>query len=268
MSASDHAVEKPADEFAGFAEIYDAWVATAPVTAHHVPFYVSEFARAGGPCVELGVGNGRISIEAAKRGVDITGVDVSPAMLALTRERAAAAGVADRVRLIEADFRAFHLPAPASLVALPFHTLGHMVTLEDKSALFGHVRDELAPGGRFVFDMLVFDPKYASERAGSAELRAEFRDAATGEDVVVWQSVRYDRAKQTMRLVAWADRLDSDGFVTKRRYSRMNFSWIDPSQVRELLLAAGFEIEHCWGGFGRTPLTPESKTQIWVARKK
>jgi SAM-dependent methyltransferase len=268
MSASDRAVEKPGDEFAGFADIYDAWIATAPVTAHHVPFYVSEFTRAGGPCVELGVGNGRITIEAAKRGVDITGVDVSPAMLALTRGRAAAAGVADRIRLVEADFRSFHLPAPASLVALPFHTLGHMVTLDDKAALFSHVRDELAPGGRFVFDMFVFDPKYASDRASNAQLRAEFRDAATGDDVVLWEAVRYDMARQSMRVVVWTDRLDAEGGVKARRYLRMNFSWIDPSQVRERLVAAGFEIENCWGAFGRTPLTPESKTQIWIARRR
>src|SRR5207253_1665586 len=113
------------DEFAAYAEIYDAWVATAPVTRHHVAFYVEEFLRAGGPCVELGVGNGRITVEAARRGVDITGVDVSPAMLALCRRRAETAGVAEKLRLIEADMRSFALPAPAALISIPFSTVGH-----------------------------------------------------------------------------------------------------------------------------------------------
>ncbi len=71
-----------------------------------------------------------------------------------------------------------------------------------------------------------------------------------------------------MRLVAWTDRLDAGGYVASRRYSRMNLSWITPEQARSLLAAAGFEIEHSWGGFDRTPLTPESKTQIWVARRE
>src|SRR6185295_2487603 len=84
------------DEFAAYAAIYDAWVATGPATIRHVPFYVDEFVRCGGPCVELGVGNGRITVEAARRGVEITGVDVSPAMLALCRRRAEEAGVAER----------------------------------------------------------------------------------------------------------------------------------------------------------------------------
>jgi SAM-dependent methyltransferase len=255
------------DEFAPFAEVYDAWLAAAPITAHHVAFYADEFVRAGGPCVELGVGNGRITIEAARRGVDITGVDVSPAMLALCRERATAAGVAGKIRLIESDMRAFPLSSPASLIAIPFHSIGHVVSLDEKAALARHVHSQLAPGGRFVFDMFVFDPAYAASRAGFAQIHSEFRDPKSGEDCVTWHSVRYDLQKQRMRLVGWTDRLDPDGRVTARRYSRMDFSWITPGQSRALLEAAGFEVEHCWGSFDRTPLTPESKTQIWVGRR-
>lgn len=267
MSGSDPAVERPGDEFAAFAEIYDVWVATGPATAHHVPFYVDEFLRAGGPCVELGVGNGRITIAAAQRGVDITGVDISPAMLALVFARAKAAGVGNRVKLIESDMRAFRLPAPASLIAVPFSTIGHLVSLDDKAALFRHVHTQLAPGGRFVFDTLVFDPVFAAANANVPKLRAEFKDDATGEDALLWATAVYDKPKQGIRVVAWTDRMDADGVVTSRRYCRMNFSWITPEQVRERLVAAGFEIEQCWGGFERTPLTAESKTQIWVARR-
>ena len=267
MSDSDRAVGEPQDEFAPFAEIYDAWLASAPITSVHVPFYVEEFLRQGGRCVELGVGNGRITIEAARRGIDITGVDVSPAMLALCRERAAAAGVADRVRLIESDMRSFVLPAPATTIALPFHTLGHMVTLDDKAALFRHVHSQLAPGGRFVFDMFVFDPAFVAARSGFAHIHSESRDARTGEDCVTWVCPVHDVPKQAIRVIAWTDRLDAEGRVTSRRYCRMDFSWVSPEQVRERLLAAGFEIEHCWGGFDRSLFTEASKTQVWAARR-
>ena len=255
------------DEFAPFAEIYDAWIAAAPVTVSHVPFYVEEFLRAGGPCVELGVGNGRITIEAARRGIDITGVDVSPAMLALCRERAAAAGVADRIKLIESDMRTFVLPAPAALVTIPFHTIGHVVTRDDKAALVRHVHSQLRPGGRFVFDTFVFDEAFARANDNVPRIRSEFRDAATGEDCVLWNQVLYDFKRRTMRLVAWTDRIAADGVATRRRYCRMDFSWIDPADVRALLVDAGFEIESCFGAFDRTPFTPASKLQIWVARR-
>lgn len=256
------------DEFAAYAEIYDAWVASLPVASRHVSFYVEEFLAAGGPCVELGVGNGRITIEAARRGVDITGVDVSAAMLALCRQRAEAAGVADRMTLIEADMRTFELPRPVALISIPFSTIGHVVDLVEKAAVFRRIHSQLAPGGRLVFDTLVFDPKYAAANANIARLRHEYRDEASGEDVLLWVTPTYDNLAQKIRLVAWTDRLDAWGAVTSRRYCRLNFSWISPEQCRELLTAAGFEIEASYGRFDRTPLTAESNAQIWVARKK
>jgi SAM-dependent methyltransferase len=255
------------DEFAPFAEIYDAWVATLPVAARHVPFYVDEFIKAAGPCVELGVGNGRITIEAARRGVDITGVDVSPAMLALCRERAVAAGVGDKVKLIESDMRAFRLPAPAAMIAVPFSTVGHCVSLDDKATLFRHAFSQLRPGGLFAFDSLVFDPEYAAKHADVPHLRAETRDEATGDDVVLWVAPTYDHPKQGIRIVAWSDRVAPDGNVKARRYCRMNFSWITPEQTRRLLEDAGFRIEGAFGHFDRRPLDATSKLQIWFARK-
>jgi len=268
MSTSGRAAEKTTDEFAAFSEIYDAWVTTARATVHHVPFYVEEFVRAGGPCVEVGVGNGRITIEAAKRGVDITGVDVSPAMIALCRGRAEAAGVVDRIRFVESDMRTFQLAAPAAMIAIPFSTVGHAVSLEDKGVLFRHVRSQLAAGGRFVFDTLIFDPAYAAAHRDVARLRAEIKDAATGQDAVVWETVRYDLPNQRMRIIVATDFVGADGVVLRRRYSRMDFSWIEPDQARALLTDSGFDVEDCFGGFDRSPRTPQSQTQIWVARAR
>jgi len=50
----------PAVEYDAFADIYDIWAETAPVTRRNLPFYVAEYLRTAGPVVELGVGNGRI----------------------------------------------------------------------------------------------------------------------------------------------------------------------------------------------------------------
>jgi hypothetical protein len=45
-------------------------------------------------------------------------------------------------------------------------------------------------------------------------------------------------------------------------------SWLDPSQARDLLSEAGFEVEACFGDFDRTPFTPETAhEQVWIARR-
>ena len=55
-------------EYDFFADIYDIWTGEAPAAKRNLPFYVEEYLRTAGPVVELGVGNGRIAIEAARRG--------------------------------------------------------------------------------------------------------------------------------------------------------------------------------------------------------
>ena len=253
-------------EYDAFAEIYDVWVQSAPIAGRNQPFYVEEYLRTDGLVVELGIGNGRIAIEAARRGKPVAGVDSSPEMLARCRERAEAAEVAHLLTLQQADFREFTLPEPAHLIAIPFHTIGHLVTIEDKRAALRRTHSQLVPGGRLIFDHFIFNHD-AARRNASPGVRAEYTDAATNRDVLLWSGATYDFAAQTMRLFAWTDELDEEGVVIRRRYRRLSFSWIEPEQTRALLSETGFEIEALYGDFDRSPFGPESPEQIWVARR-
>ena len=253
-------------EYDTFADIYDIWTETAPVTKRNLPFYVEEYLRTEGPAVELGVGNGRIAVEAARQGKAVIGVDSSAEMLKLCRERAEAAGVAHRLTLIQADFRDFVLPEPAQLITIPFHTIGHLVTLDEKRAGLRHIYGQLAPGGRLIFDHFVFDPE-AARRSQGVSLRGEYTDAATGHDLLLWVAVRHDLEAQTIRIIAWTDELDDDGVVLRRQYRRLSFSWLDPQQTRTLLEETGFEVEALYGNFDRSPFGGDSPEQVWVARR-
>src|SRR5436305_12283616 len=76
---------------------YDAWADRYaewfPGVAG-VPFYVGLAREAGGPVVELAVGNGRVAIPVAQAiGRRVIGIDSSPAMLAHARARAVEEGV-------------------------------------------------------------------------------------------------------------------------------------------------------------------------------
>ncbi|MCZ6571593.1 MAG: class I SAM-dependent methyltransferase [Planctomycetota bacterium] len=173
---------KQLDSLAAF---YDVWVASAAsVMDPHPAFYGGMYVETEGPVVELGVGNGRILIEAARQGKHVIGVDCSTGMLELCRSRAAQAGVADKLTLIQADFRDFELAEPAALISIPFHSIGHLVTLDDKRAALTHIHSQLRPGGRLVFDHFVYDPKLAAQHR-SPVFRSEFK-APSGRDALLW----------------------------------------------------------------------------------
>src|SRR5919108_3183799 len=118
--------ESPYDAIAG---LYDPW--SRSVT-EDIDFYVEEALASGGPVVELAVGTGRIAVPVAQAGIDVIGVDSSPAMLVVAREAAAAAGVADRIDLRFGDLRDPPVPERVPLVICPFRSLLHMETEAEK----------------------------------------------------------------------------------------------------------------------------------------
>jgi ubiquinone/menaquinone biosynthesis C-methylase UbiE len=268
-------------EYDRFADIYAVWTETASSTQTNLPFYVDSYLAADGPVVELGIGDGRIAVEAAKRGGRVIGVDASAAMLDLCRARATQAGVTERLDLRQADFRDFTLAEPANLIALPYHSIGHLTTLDDKRSALHQVFAQLGPGGRFVFDDFLMTPAlmgqmrqvqlraiYPSSDAAHPGKPAASASQATAEDTMLWVTSMIDEPSQRLTVVTWEDRLDADGSLNTRCYRRLSLSWLTPTQARQLLTEAGFAIEACFGDFHRTPFADTSAVeQIWIARK-
>jgi len=253
-------------EYDRFAEIYDVWTETAASTSANLAFYLAAYARATGPVAELGVGDGRIALAAARQGLAITGVDLSSVMLARCRARAERDGVSALVSLIEADFRTFRLPEPASLITLPYHSLGHLTTLDAKREAVRHIHTQLTPGGAFIFDDFLMTPARLAYMR-QVQLRAEGRSSA-GRSTLLWVTSLADEAAQTLRVVTWEDELDAEGTLVRRQYRPLSLSWLTPAQARTMLEEAGFTVEACYGDFNGTAFDPAlADEQVWVARK-
>ncbi len=256
----------PAHEYDRFADIYSVWTSTAGSTRANLRFYVDVCVHADGPVVELGVGDGRIAVAAAARGRAMIGVDRSPVMLDRCRQRAREAGVLDRLTVMQADFRSFELGEPAELITLPYHSIGHLLTLEDKRDALTRVFAQLRPGGRFIFDDFFMTPALIAHMR-QVQLRAEYR-TLTGADALLWVTSLIDEPAQSIRVVTWEDEIDGEGRLAERRYRRLSLSWLEPSQARDLLTAAGFVVDACYGDFDGTPFSDAAAhEQVWVARR-
>jgi ubiquinone/menaquinone biosynthesis C-methylase UbiE len=224
--------------YEGFAPVYDDWAADM---TEDVDFYVELAREAEGPVLELAVGTGRIAIPIAQRaGKRVVGIDLSPAMLAVARERAAAAGV--EVELREGDMRDLEEERATDLVICPYRALLHLPTWADRRRVFERVARALRPGGRFSWNAFVFDHRYAHEYDGK------------------WQD---EPKRHFTRYAAGDNRVD----ITLEDGPTLSLWWIARSEWEGLLDVAGLEVEALYGWFDRRPFDDESREFVWIARK-
>ncbi len=217
---------------------YDAW--SADMT-EDVDFYVELATEADGPVVELAVGTGRVAIPVAERtGRRVIGIDSSPAMLAVARERAAAAGV--ELELRQSDMRNLSLDEPAALIICPFRSLLHLPTWYERRRVFERVAANLRPGGRFAWNAFVFDFGIAARIHGK------------------WQD---EPVRHCIEQVPADNRID----ITLEAGPRLSLWWVSRGEWEGLLDVAGLETEVLYGWFDRRRFDEESREFVWVARK-
>lgn len=103
--------------------------------------------------LELAVGTGRIALPLAAAGVEVAGIDASPAMVAKLREKPGG----DDVAVTMGDFADVPVDGSWPLVYLVFNTLFALPSQEAQVRCFANVADHLDPGGAFVIECFVPD---------------------------------------------------------------------------------------------------------------
>ncbi|MBI2203391.1 MAG: methyltransferase domain-containing protein [Candidatus Rokubacteria bacterium] len=240
--------------------------------AGDVPFYVEQARAAGGPVLELGCGTGRILIPVAGAGVKIVGLDISPSMLAVARDKIGKlpVDVQRRITLHEGDMRDFALGRTFPLVTIPYRAFLHLLTVEDQRRALACIHRHLDGGGQLVLN--VFDPSLpliVSRIAdgGAPRRMGAFTHAGTGRLVVAWESFVYDLTRQMLDGHFIFDEYDASGLVVEKRYAALTLRWVYRYEMQHLLESAGFAIEALYSDFERTPFRAGGE-QVWVARKR
>lgn len=97
--------------------------------------------------LELACGTGTFLKYFYEQGFDVTGVDVSPEMLALARHKV------PQAQLSLQDIASFSLPDTFDVIVCLFDSVNHLIGYEKWESLFSRVRNHLHDGGVFIFDI-------------------------------------------------------------------------------------------------------------------
>jgi len=203
-----------------------------------------------GPVLELGVGTGRLALPLAARGLEVHGIDASPAMVERLRQKPGG----NDIRVVIGDFTEVGsvMDGVYTLAFVAYNTLFNLTTQHAQKRCLAGVAARLAPGGVFVVEAFVPDVTVLEQSVSA--LRVDT-------DSVVIQVTRHDPGSQRVELRDLTLRpsgVSAHGFPV--RYATV-------AEIDVMAELAGLRLRERWGGWRREPFTGASRLHVSVYEK-
>ncbi len=206
--------------------------------------------QSGAKILDLCCGAGRHSLEFARRGFDVTGVDRTRAYLDKACAIAATEGLG--VAFVEADMREFVRPDTFDAAINVFTAFGYFDDPADDLKVARNLRTSLKPGGRLLLDV-----------NGKETLAAKFRArdwSRRGEAIIL----------EERRLLDGWKRIESKWTLIRgdeRRESTLTLRLYSGAELERVLLEAGFAKVELYGGLKGTPYDETAERLIAIATR-
>jgi SAM-dependent methyltransferase len=234
-----------------------------------IPFMLALAAETGGPVLELGCGSGRLLVPLARAGHAVTGVDNSPAMLALAERRLAAEppAVRERVRLVAADMTAAYLPDEAATMTLALVGVNTFLHLAERPALAAlrAVARLLRPGGTLCLDVDNPFTLAAIDEPVEPAVEAEWTDPEGGRTVRQWAAYGPAEGEQAVDVTWTFEEIGPGALEPTTVVMRYHYSY--PHQLDLLLTQSGLRLAALYGDYDRAPFAEDSERLLLLARR-
>lgn len=223
-------------------------------------FYRNHIQTYGQPVLDVGCGTGRILLDYLSDGIDIDGVDNSPEMLALCREKAQKLGL--HPNLYHQEMHALALPRQYQVILVPSSSFQLVLDPKDAVAAMSRFFEHLLPGGVLIMPFGIEDFvahwKEGDPVEREAILLQHATDPATGLTYHRWSSDWFDPHNQLEHTTNRYDVLrDGEIIATETHVRSPATRWYTQSQALKLYEDTGFTNLQMFRGFEHVPATPE-----------
>ena len=205
----------------------------------------------GSSVLDAGCGPGRISVELAAKGLDVTGVDIIQSELDAAKDSADAEGV--KLNLINCDLRSFKSQKKFDCAINLYTSFGYCDTIEEDFQILKNIADSLRDDGFFILEctsretaILYFTDGEWFERSGLTVLTQFSVEGA-------WEGLR---SKWTI--------INREGQRIEHEFVQRLYSAIE---LKRMMMRAGFKSVEIYGNYDFSPYNEHAKTMVIVAKK-
>lgn len=228
-------------------------------------FYQAQLNGVTGPVLECACGTGIFLLPLLEAGYDMYGLDISAAMLATLKKKAAALGITGiDARLSLQNMEDFAYTQRFAAVIIPTNSFANLATQEAQIAALRRIHNHLVPGGRLLLDL----------RHPGLRSLVEDPDVVEGS----WYTWTHPETGLPIRQ-RLVGRTDFDNqlvidqcfieYEGQQEDFRMSGRWVNKEEFQLLLRLAGFSSWQSFGDPDGGPLVlgKESISSYWVANR-
>lgn len=245
--------------YTAFASYYDKLTNNVSYSqrADYFDTVLKQFHTSGPILLDLACGTGSLSVELAKRGYDVIGVDSSPEMLSVAMQKKYETGL-DLLFLCQ-DMTELDLYGTIDATVCALDSINHVTNPEDVQKIFNKVSLFTAPGGLFVFDVnTVYKHR---EVLGNNTFVYDCDDV-----YCVWQNT-YQEADETVSINLDFFEYDDESGGYFRSSECFQERAYTPQQLEQMLENSGLSLLAVYGDDTMEPPIPTTQRLIYVARK-
>lgn len=252
-----------------YAQTYDVAVSDWQGEIEFYRSFAKESAAKGKSVLEIACGTGRVAIRLTTDGARVVGLDFSPPMLEVAREKSR--GMTN-IEWVEEDMRTFDLGETFGLIIVPGHAFQNLVEAEDQVACLQSIERHLDTDGTLIIHLdhqnLGWLGDLVTGKNGIFEEAEQFNHPETGRAIRTQRAWTYEPSTQSAIAQTVWEEVDGERNVIDRWDSGpIRLHCVFRFEMEHLLARTGFEVEALYGNFLREPLSDKSDGMIWVTKK-
>jgi ubiquinone/menaquinone biosynthesis C-methylase UbiE len=210
-------------------------------------FFLEVVRKFGEPALDVGCGTGRLLLELRSKGADIDGLDCSPDMLGICREKADELGL--EVSLYAQKMETMDLPRRYKTVIIPSSSFQLIPDLTDATRALERLHDHLLPGGALVFSIWSIKDGWDG-KWNDWGLVAEKDGFDDGIGIRRWGRSMHDPTTQLRHTESRYELVMGDEVIYAELHRQSpEFRNYKLDQILEMMRAAGFDSLQALSGF-------------------
>lgn len=205
----------------------------------------------GASVLDAGCGPGRISVELALLGFNVTGVDIIQSELDAASESALDEGV--ELNLLNQDLRNFTAENKFDCAVNLYTSFGYCEDRQDDYKILGNIYDSLKPDGVFILESVSRETSIINFTEGEEFFRSGIKVVTNFKVSGAWEGLRS----------AWT-LFFPDGKKIEHEFVQRLYS---APELKEKLLNTGYKTVEVYGGYEKQPYDQNAATMVLVCKK-